>query len=697
VWLFMFKQIFLFVFLVSIYTLNVNGSENTAKIEVTAKSLFSTKNTVHANEGVVVYYNNAVIRSERATYNKETKLLVLDGNVEMIGYKGSKEHTSHMELQTDTKEISFKKLFLASENDVWLLSDTAYKKEGKYILNNSILSSCEVENPLWHLAFSHSIYDSNEKYMKLYHTKVYFGDIPIFYTPYLAFSTDKQRSSGLLSPLLGYTQTEGYLYEQPIFWAISKSMDLEINPQIRLSRSKGVYSTFRFVDSNHSSGKIRVGYFKDEDSYIQEYKPQNETHYGFEFNYESSKVFQSYLPEDYTDELYINTTYLNDIDYITLQKSHLGHFGLQALQESRINYFANSNAYYFGLNAKYFIDTRRESNDETLQILPSLQWHKYLDHIIWNNLTYSVDMHMNNITRKKGSTLKQLETKVPFEYTISLFNNFLNVMFSEEFYYSKYLFGNGTFGHNSFQYYSNVHKAKIFTDLTKHYDSFSHVFLPSLTYIKPGSENESPIGFTDLEKSQKDLFAVGLPEEQINFSLSQYFYDENVKLKFFQRFSQNYFPNREYKLDDMRNEMGYYWGEWSFYNQIIYSNEFSAVHSISSDISLRESDYKFSIGHIYQQTLSDETKKIAANNIDLSLGYAYNDRVSFGGGIIYDIEESTSKQWKIGAGYHRDCWSVDASMRRDIRPNSSGPQNLTSYYIQLNFIPFGAIGTDSIR
>jgi len=694
----MFKKISSFTLFMSLCIVLLHAVERDKKIEVTAKSISTTKNTVYANEGVIVYYNNAVIKSERATYNKETKLLVLDGNVEMIGYEGSKEHTNHMELQTDTKEVFFKKLFLASENDVWLLSDSAHKKEGKYILGNSILSSCEVENPLWHLAFSHSIYDSNKKYMKLYHAKVYFGDIPVFYTPYLAFSTSKKRSSGLLIPKLNYTNAEGYLYEQPVFWAISPSVDLELNPQIRTSRSMGLYSTLRFANSDHSLGKIRLGYFKDNDSYVQTYKPRNQKHYGIEFNYESSKVFSSYLPEDYTDGLYINGIYLNDIDYINLQRSQFKHFGLMSQQESRVNYFADNDKYYFGLNAKYFIATEQENNDKTEQVLPSVQWHKYLDSLIWNNLTYSVDMHMNNITRKKGSTLKQAEIRAPFEYNMAFFDNFLNISLSEEFYYSKYFFGNGTYPHDKFQYYSNVHKAKIFTDLTKHYDSFSHVMLPSITYVKPGSTNESPIKFSALEKEQKGLSPIGEDEEKINFSLSQYIYDENVKLEFFQKFSQDYFPNRKYKLDDMRNEMGYYWKKLAFYNQIIYSNKFNAIHTITSDIALNETDYKFRIGHIYQQNLTDEITNVAVNNLDLSFGYAYNDYVSFGGGIIYDIEKSTKKQWQASFGYHRDCWRIDMSIRQDIQPASLGlNRNPVNYGIQLNFIPFGAIGTDTTK
>ncbi len=33
---------------------------------------------------------------------------------------GSKVHTNHMEIHTDTKEVTFDELFLVSENDVWI-------------------------------------------------------------------------------------------------------------------------------------------------------------------------------------------------------------------------------------------------------------------------------------------------------------------------------------------------------------------------------------------------------------------------------------------------------------------------------------------------------------------------------------------------------------------------------------------------
>jgi len=676
----------------------VYAAEEKTKIEVTAKELEITKTTVKATGEVLVYYQKAVIKASSALYNKETGLLILDGNVEAIGYQGSKEHAEHMEIETQRHEITFKPLFFVSENDVWLFSDKAYRAEGNYTLGRSILSSCNIENPLWTMAFSHSLYESEEKYMQLYGVKVYFADVPVFYSPYLAFSTHKKRSSGLLFPLLGYSAEEGFIYEQPIFWAISPSMDMEFNPQVRTSRSVGMYTTFRFVDSNHSSGKFRLGYFRDSQAYQERENTKDLDHYGAEFFYVSSQLFSSSLPGGFTDGVYVNATYLNDIDYLNLQKTHLQHFGLTPLQESRLNYFLYNDTYYTGVNAKYFIDTRKENNDDTLQILPSIQFHKYLDHFIWDNLTYSGDFHINNFDRKQGAVLKQAELKVPLEFTTSLFNDFLHLSFGEEFYYSKFFFGNSSFEYDSFQYYSNIHKARVFTDLVKHYDNFIHTLQSSIDYIKPGNKSERPVDFDNLNDEQKALFAVRLPEEHFNLSLSHYFYDENMNLKFYQRLSQQYYLNREYKLADMNNEMQYNLQKWRFYNGIVYSHEFSKIRESSSTISLSETGYNFTVGHTFKQNLyKDKPDVTTANDVNVNFTYTVNRRVKLTGGVAYNLDKASSSQWKAGGSYERDCWSVDASVRQDILPIPTGVRKTNTFYVQFNFIPFGGVGTGDLQ
>lgn len=683
---------FLLVVCLSVW---LQATETKSKIEVMSEALHTTKTTVYASDGVVVYYDNAIIKANKAKYNKNTKRLVLDGQVEMIGYEGTKEHTDHMEIQTDKKEVSFEKLFLASENDVWLLTENAQKVDDNYTLGRSILSSCEVDDPLWKMVFDRAEYDDKNKYMRVYEPKVYCADVPIFYFPYLGFSTQRQRTSGLLFPLFGYSTQEGFIYDQPIFWAISPSMDLQFNPQVRTSRSVGLYTTYRFVDTPNSSGTLRLGYFYDSKTYQEDQNLDDRKHYGAEFKYESSNFLRSYLPKGYKDGLYVNATYLNDIDYLNLQKSQLEHFGQTPYQESRINYFLYDNDHYTGLNTKYFIDTRKESNSDTLQVLPSIQWHKYLNHLMWDNLTYSIDTQVHNFTRSKDATAKQAELSIPIEWNQSFFDDFMTLSLGESFYYSKFFFGNGTYEYSKFEYYSNIHKAKIFSDLIKKYDSFMHVIQPSLEYIKPGKENENPVGFETLTAEQQSLFTVGLPEEQYRIGVNHYFYTQAMKLTFFQRISQIYYPNRRYKWADLENEMQYNWRAWRFYNRLTYSYEFGKLRESSSRVYYTKQKYHFTFGHSYKQKLKDDEDTFEpSNDLNFDFGYTWNEHIDIEGGLTYDIQEASSRQWRIGGKYHQDCWSVSAAVRQNITPRPTGFTNENTFYVQFSFKPFVSVGSE---
>ena len=670
------------------------ASGSHSKIEILAKEITSAQNRMEARGSVVVYYNNAVIHAEHASFDKSKKLLVLDGNVELIGYHGSKEHTRRMVIHTDKKQVSFENLFLASDNDIWLYTQDANRSEGNYTLGETVLSSCEIDDPLWELRFSHAHYDVNRKYMRLYHTKVYFMQMPIFYFPYMAFSTNRERTSGLLFPLFGYSQTDGFIYEQPLYWAINPSMDLEINPQIRSRRSRGIYGTFRFVDTPNSRGTVRVGEFWDNREYLEAERQNEDRHYGFEFNYLSADFLQSYKPKGYKDGFYLNMTLLNDIDYLNLQKGMLEHFGLTPLQESRLNYFLYNEAYYYGLNAKYFIDTRKEKNDDTLQILPSVEFHKYFDRLLWKYLTYSFDMKVNRYDRKERATLDQVEIRLPLEFSYALFDDYLSFSLGEELYYSKFYFDNGVFDEDRFEYYSNIHKLRLFTDLTKEYPSFTHVLQPSVTYLYPGNEIEKPLHFEALNDAQKSLFTVGLPNEQYQFALGHYFYDSENKLIFYQRISQNYDVESRIHFSDLNNEMQYNWNGWHFYNDIAYSVEYGKIRRSSIHFSKEERNYSLTLGHSYKQVLPDRPEDVGANDLLFDFSYKWNDKIDLYGGFTYGINAASGmQQWHIGGKYTRSCWSVSTRVGVEIVPRPEGYTREKGLYIQFNFIPFGEIRT----
>jgi len=690
----MFRKI---LFLISVlFSISI---ASTTKIEVNAQSITSKDDIVYANGGVEVFYQDSIIKAKHAKYDRKKSTLILDGRVELIGYKGTKEQASKIVIDTNSSDIEFHKLFMVSDNDIWITTDKATKKGDTYTIGTSILSSCDVKNPIWKMSFDKSKYYKDKEYIKLYNTTVYFLDTPIFYTPYLAFSTNNQRSSGLLFPLFGYSQDEGVLYEQPIFWAIAPDMDIEFNPQIRTKRSYGSYATFRFVDTPYSHGAFRIGYFKDNDSYAKEHVGNNDSHYGIELQYDSSKIFSKYLNDEYKDGLYINSIYLNDIDYLNLQKTSFGDFGQTPLQESKINYYLQNNDYYVGINAKYFIDTRKDVNkSETLQILPSIAIHKYLSSIFFDNLTYNIDMHIDNYYRKKGVNLKEVSFLIPVEYTFSFFDDYLNISLGEDIYYKKLFFNKSDCLYDRFRYFSTLHKIKMYSDLTKKYDVFTHVLQPSLEYLKPGLEDEYPVSVDEFNENQQKLFNVGLPEEHYTFSIGNYFYDNNMDLIFYQRLSQTYYAKksilRSYRFGDLKNELKYKINKWEIYNELIYSHNYSKIRESSTHISYLDTSYSFSLWHTYRDILGDENSDnlIEANEISFDFNYIYNHAWQFSGALSYNLDESSSKQWKLGAKYHQDCWGVSLEVKQEIIPRPDGSDTQNSFYIMMDFAPFATLG-----
>jgi len=678
-------------------------------IEIMAQQLSSTETTVTASGNVIVHYGDSIIQSSTAQYDREKNTLTLSGNnTELLGFRGNKIRSDQIQINTKSKKITFKKIFLSDNNDIWIFSEKAMKQDGNITFGPSMMSSCDPKKKDWTFYSESAHYDGKAHYMTMRNVKVKFWDVPVLYTPYFGYSTHKERSSGLLFPSFGYSAKQGFIYEQPLYWAASRSWDVELRPQVRTIRGYGAYGTLRFADSAYSAGAIRMGYFKDNEDYVIKNDIKNDSHYGFEMLYNSSSIlsrFFSMKSNEVVDGLYINATYLNDIDYIYLQKKPMSHFGAVPLQESRLNYFVHDEDFSGGIYGKYFIDTRLEDNNSTMQILPTVQLHKYLKPILFDHLTYSLDLTMNNYTRKEGATLKVAEFYAPIEYTHTFFDDFVTLSLKEDLYYNKLVFGNGTFVNGDYQYQNAVSRIKLLSDLTRKYSDFIHVLQPALSYSIPSNPIESPVDFDELEDDQKKLFAPGRENNTVALKFSQYFYDDSGNIKFYERFTQNYLPDEEEsKFGNLSHEMQYNLDKWHFYNYLVYNYEFDKFEELSSLIQWKEEEYGVAIGHTFQRSYSYDDDQVVVtnkvnNDINLNLSYQLTKRVGVMGGFVYDLDDEESSQYRFGVSYNKDCWNLSLGLRQDVRPIEAvdGPDSVleNTYTFQLNFVPFGGVGLSS--
>ena len=671
-----------------LFSVSIFAKEN---MEVFAQEVIATLDRLEAQGDVLILYNGDLLQAERAVYDKNSSTLTLSGRVEMLGKKENRASSNELVINTQNKKVKFKKLLLTTEQDLWIEAEKATKENESYKIFNSKLSSCDKANPDWTIEFAEAHFRKDKEFITLKDARVRFFDSTIFYFPYMAFPTVNKRTSGLLFPRFKVSQREGIVYEQPYFYAPTNDFDIEFNPQFRTNRGYGGHITTRYVDSNHSQGTFRTGYFKNFNSYAEE-NSFNPKHYGVELLYSSTDI----LPEgekwdNYKSGLYLNSVYLNDLEYLNLQKESASSLINSNLVESRLNAFVYDLDNYFGLYSKFYIDTSKKSNTETLQEMPTLHYHNYIHHPFLDNLFYTFDAKVHNYTRAKGSRAYQSEFDLPITFYDSFFNNYLDFTLSENLYFSNVSFSNLGYKSESYRYYRNYHTLELSSDLIKGYGENTHTLHPSIVYTRPSLENEAPTSYNNLRDNQKDLFVTQTQKEKLSLGLSQYYYNKELNMNLFHRLGWIEYPNEELDKGDVNNEFSYKNEENSFdiYSNLFYSLDRDKIHSLTTSLSYNKNNYDIMLTHFYNNDfiLDSETTSF----ISTSLVHNYDNYNQWSLKYDYDLEQQFNHQWNLAWTHQQKCWGAKISIGQERIPNVDSSFKNNMLYFELNLNPFGAI------
>ena len=677
------------------------GSEGLA--EIYADSFESRNDTVYAKGHVVLAYDGTLFLGDRARYDRRANRIVVEGHVEVLSNRGSKVLADRVVFEVDRNRVTFSDFYQTDRDDIWVYADSAEKAEGNYTLRNSVLSSCSMEDPDWSVKFGEAVYDSEAKYMRLRDVKLYAGKTPVLYTPYLGFSLERQRHSGLLMPHFGYGKDEGFYYEQPYFWAISPAMDLELNPSIRTNRGYGVYGTFRFADSPWSGGEIRTGYFRDKNSFVEKHNLENRSHYGFELLYESSNFLKSWKPEGYRDGFYANINLFNDIDYENLQYSVLDHLEeTSRFKESRLNYFLYNEEQYFGLRTRYFIDTTSKENNETIQELPALQYHKFSTALGSEFLHYSFDAQLHSYWREDGTRALQGVASLPLEFHTSVFGDYLNLSVEEELSASDTKFMESSFqiGQDHYAALALHHNIELSSDLVRSYDSGLHTMLLAASYSKSTLLAEGDLSYRDLDEDLiRDYNLDTVYDTRLSFKMHHFWesYDRPFKADYL--VVADYYPENDSRWNELRQELHLSYGPYSFSSRIDYSIRDHTLSQLSNTFGY--SGERFGVNLTQTRIIdNDDTHHwLNQNEMGLDLRYRQNERVTWYGGYSYDFKEESSKNWKAGILYDKKCWNMTLMFKQELTPvltkNGRGSLHNNSISFQFNLVPFGGVGSGS--
>jgi len=675
-------------------SLSLSEELKNEKFQLISENMKTEGNIVTATGSVVVFSPTYYLSASKIVYNKEKETFELFDNVLIL-----KDNT--IQTQSDYALINLKNdsysqtpvLLFDKESNLWVNSKKSTKDNTNVELDSSIISSCDCVDPAWSIKVSSASYDTESKWMHAYNPRLYFRNIPVFYSPYLGFPTDTTRRTGLLPPTIGYSSSEGLFYSQSIFIAPKANYDLEIIPQIRAQRGFGTYTYFRYADSPYSLLKLNAGFFREKKSYKIENDIDHQKHYGWNIDYKRTKLFSS---KNHQDGLYASINWLNDVEYQTLENDD-NIISTDEKVESKINYFYNTQKYYGGIYGRYYIDTSLDSNDTTLQELPQLQFHSYNDKLFGlNKVLYSLDTKYRHYTRKEGLGTNYYELSLPINYSRYFLDDYVYINVENKTAFSTYKYTNNSSNYENGTLIQNEVSLSVGTDLIKSYDKYLHTINIEAEYSHPKSIKEDG-DLYNITNTDDDLssFTNNTSNKNINISLNQsLYYNNNLKQMINHKLTQSILYNSfdEPKLQNTENYVKLNYQNVSISNRIIYNVQDKQFIENTLDGTYKVKDLSLTAGY-YKSKDTPNSGKEDLESYRLEADYNISRDYKFSYYENYNILEKIRSKQGINLNINDKCWNIDIKYEKERVASSSSTSGLDQkiVYFNLTLKPLGGI------
>jgi len=677
------KYLYLITIFSIFFTQNILAKAiNDKTVQIVATNIESKDGIIKASGDVLIFSPKYYITANKLVYDKNSSTVELFGNVNISknGEMISLSQYAFIDMKKDIDKAT-PILLVDKKSKIWVNSKTLTKNKDLNILNDALISSCECSNPAWSIGFSSGDFNTTDQWINTYNAVLYINDIPVFYTPYFGFPTDKTRRTGLLKPTIGYGKKDGFLYAQPIYFAPQKNYDIEYIPQYRTNRGYGNELKYRYKDSQYSQLNISAGMFKEEDEYYKKENLINQEHYGWDLQYDRTKLFSK---GNNSDGLSISLQDMNDVEYKNTQYKNQATYTNQLLK-SRIKYFYNTDKYYSDIEVQYYNDISKSNNDDVMQILPQIQLHKYSNGIFFDKLLTSIDLKYKNRTRKEGIGAEQTDITVPFSYSRYFFSKYLDFSFVDQINFTNIKYHNEPTV-DSGTIVENKYIITLGTDILKSFDTKIHTFNFTTTYTYPNVLTR----YGELDGYDKydtdttlSLFPTTKTKKNINFSINQTLYNkDDLKAIINHKINQAiiYDDNGDRQLGDLENEITLYYEYGSLSNRLLYNHDDKMVIKSTYAFKYKKDDSFINIDYSYaknkevgQENLSyrdvNSTESITTNIGTKVLKYytiSYKEQ--------YNItnKESGIKEYLLSID--KKCWRLDLKLADNLIASATTTQ-----------------------
>ena len=225
------------------------------------------RNTVTATGDVVVTKGETTVTADTVGVNRTTSEVEARGNVVVKDPRGQIEAEAlRLEMEDETGEITNGTVHLP-RNQYILTGKTLQKSYGQtYHIENGAFTTClcdDFRKADW--SISGETIDVTLRGKGEVHNGVFrVRDFPLLYLPYGVVSVRTERQSGLLFPYYGFSSARGFVWQQPFYWAISKSQDLTVTADLETAARLGLFGEYRYAPNEWTEGQLAASYLNEQ-------------------------------------------------------------------------------------------------------------------------------------------------------------------------------------------------------------------------------------------------------------------------------------------------------------------------------------------------------------------------------------------------------------------------------------------------
>jgi LPS-assembly protein len=244
------------------------GSGPDDQINVTADKLTVSESgaQIEASGNVEIERQGTTLKAEQINVNRTTQDIEATGKISLDDpeWKINSAESIRLNLGNETGEITNADLFI--EQGHISISGRRFQKLGgqTYHVDEGFFTTCLCESGPAPWKFSAEQLDLTAGGLgTVRNGYFYIYDIPVFYLPYGFFPLKTERQTGFLFPKLGSSTEEGFRFQQPFFWALSKSTDTTLAFDYQSSARYGFLNEFRTLFDRDSDFLLQSSYFNE--------------------------------------------------------------------------------------------------------------------------------------------------------------------------------------------------------------------------------------------------------------------------------------------------------------------------------------------------------------------------------------------------------------------------------------------------